>query len=136
MMRTIEQILGIPPMNSQDMTAEPMYDAFTDKPDFRPYSVLPNQVPLDETNPTPATSGSTPATAAKAGAPQAAAAAWADWSARQDWSGEDRVNMAQGNRDVWYASNGFTKPYPGDGQVLLPDQVPGAGPVPPVVTTS
>ena len=48
----------------------------------------------------------------------------------------DRVNMAQGNRDVWYASNGFTKPYPGDSAVLLPDQVPGAGPVPPVVTTS
>jgi len=36
------------------------------------------------------------------------------------------VNMAQGNRDVWYASNNFTKPYPGDAKVLFPDQVPGA----------
>jgi hypothetical protein len=38
MVRTIEQILGLPPMNQQDMTAEPMYDAFTNKPDF---SVFP-----------------------------------------------------------------------------------------------
>jgi len=36
--------------------------------------------------------------------------------------------MAQGNRDIWYSSNGFTKPYPGDTKVLLPTQVPHAGP--------
>ena len=29
--RTIEQILGLPPMNQQDLTAEPMYDAFTNQ---------------------------------------------------------------------------------------------------------
>lgn len=44
--KTIEQILGIPPMNQEDGATVPMYDAFTDKPDFRPYDVLPNQVPL------------------------------------------------------------------------------------------
>jgi hypothetical protein len=52
------------------------------------------------------------------------------WSAKQDWSTEDMVNMEQGNRDVWYAGNGFTVPYPGDTKVLLPDEVPGASDAP------
>jgi len=116
--RTIEQILGLPPMNQQDMTAEPMYDAFTNKPNPTPYTHLPNEVSLTETNPavTPTTS--------------AVKAAWAGWAAKQDWSSEDRTNMAQGNRDVWYSSNNFTKPYPGDARVLFPDQVPGSRPAP------
>ncbi len=138
MVRTIEQILGVPPMNQQDMTAEPMYDAFTDKPDFAPYSVLPNQVPLTERNPAasattppPATPPTLAPTNPPAAGPKAQAltaqAAWADWSTKQDWSTEDTVNMAQGNRDIWYSSNGFTRPYPGDPAVLLPEQVPGGG---------
>ncbi len=118
-MRTIEQILGIPPMNQEDLAAEPMYDVFTDKPDLTPYTYLPNQISLTETNPqtTPSTSD--------------VEAAWAAWSAKQDWATEDMVNMAQGNRDVWYASNNFTKPYPGDTRVLMPNEVPEAG-APPV----
>ena len=32
--RTMEQILGLPPMNVIDATALPMFDCFTDKPDF------------------------------------------------------------------------------------------------------
>jgi hypothetical protein len=57
-------------------------------------------------------------------------AAWAQWSAKQNWTTEDMVNMAQGNRDVWYSSNNFTKPYPGDTKVLMPNQVPGAAAAP------
>jgi hypothetical protein len=133
-MRTIEQILGLPPMNQQDLTAEPMADVFTDRPDLAPYSVLPNQVPLTERNPVPSTAPAAPATAPALGkaAPSAPSvqAAWATWSARQDWSSEDRVDMAQGNRDIWYATQGFTTPYPGDPAVLLPEEVPGVGPVP------
>ena len=37
MVRTIENILGLPPMNQLDMTAEAMVDCFTPKPDFTPY---------------------------------------------------------------------------------------------------
>ena len=51
MIRTIEQILGLPPMNIADATADPMFDVFTDKPDFKPYKHLKNKVPLDEMNP-------------------------------------------------------------------------------------
>ncbi|MDQ1734370.1 MAG: hypothetical protein QOH56_621 [Pseudonocardiales bacterium] len=116
--RTIEQILGLPPMNQQDLAVEPMYNTFTNKPDFTPYTYLPNQVSLTETNPAVTTSTSP------------VQAAWAQWSAKQNWTTEDMVNMAQGNRDVWYSSNNFTKPYPGDAKVLMPDQVPGAAATP------
>jgi hypothetical protein len=116
--RTIEQILGLPPMNQQDLTAEPMYEAFTNTPDFAPYTHVPNQVSLIETN--PAVTAST----------TAVRAAWSQWSAKQNWKTEDMVNMAQGNRDVWYSSNNFTKPFPGDTKVLMPDEVPGAAVTP------
>src|SRR6201999_73929 len=39
--KTIEQILGIQPMNQEDRAAEPMWSAFTDKPDLTPFDVLP-----------------------------------------------------------------------------------------------
>jgi YVTN family beta-propeller protein len=48
--RTIEQILGIPPMNISDATAMPMFDCFTYTPDFTPFKSLPNQIPLNEMN--------------------------------------------------------------------------------------
>ncbi|MCD6332265.1 MAG: bifunctional YncE family protein/alkaline phosphatase family protein, partial [Bacteroidales bacterium] len=51
MIRTIEQILGLPPMNIQDATAMPMFDCFTGSRDLTPYHVLLNQIPLDEMNP-------------------------------------------------------------------------------------
>ena len=34
MVRTIEQILGMPPMNIMDATAMPMFDCFTSNPDI------------------------------------------------------------------------------------------------------
>ena len=33
-------------MNQEDEAAEPMYGAFTDRPDFAPYNVQPEQIPL------------------------------------------------------------------------------------------
>jgi YVTN family beta-propeller protein len=112
MVRTIEQILGLPPMNQLDLAAVPMSDAFTNKPDFAPYDVRPNEIPLDTLS-RPAGSLSGPAKA------------WAQWAAQQDFRSEDMANMAQLNRDIWYGSNGFARPYPGDTKVLLPNQVPG-----------
>ena len=50
-LRTIEQILGLPPMNQFDASATPMFDCFTDTPDFTPYTALPRNIPLDEMNP-------------------------------------------------------------------------------------
>jgi hypothetical protein len=50
MVRTIEQILGLPPMNIMDATAMPMFDCFNQVADLTPYSAVPNEIPLDEMN--------------------------------------------------------------------------------------
>jgi YVTN family beta-propeller protein len=138
MVKTIEQILGIQPMNQEDRAAEPMWSAFTSKPDFTPYNALPSQIPL-----TYGLSGVTAGTAAQAAASAAAGAAkpvvptammgtyqqWADWSKQQRFAGahalEDNANPAMLNRLDWYAATGWTKPYPGDTKILAPGQVPG-----------
>ncbi|HUN29014.1 MAG TPA: hypothetical protein VMV65_04380, partial [Alphaproteobacteria bacterium] len=39
-MRTIELLLGLPPMTIYDALAPPMYDAFALQPDLRPYDVI------------------------------------------------------------------------------------------------
>jgi YVTN family beta-propeller protein len=53
MLRTIELILGLPPMNAMDAAATSMFDCFTDKPDFTPYTAVTNNIPLDQMNPAP-----------------------------------------------------------------------------------
>jgi YVTN family beta-propeller protein len=53
LLRTIEQILGLPPMNQFDATATPMSACFADTPDFTPFTAVPSNVPLDEMNPEP-----------------------------------------------------------------------------------
>ena len=53
LLRTMELMLGLPPMNQMDATATPMFACFTDTPDFTPFTAVPNQVPLDEMNPNP-----------------------------------------------------------------------------------
>jgi DNA-binding beta-propeller fold protein YncE len=50
-LRTIEQILGLPPMNQFDASATPMFDCFTSKPDFTAYTASPENISLDEMNP-------------------------------------------------------------------------------------
>ncbi|MEP7109682.1 MAG: alkaline phosphatase family protein [Ferruginibacter sp.] len=50
MVRTIEQILGIPPMNVIDATALPMFNCFGDKKQFYSYRFIPNNIPLNEMN--------------------------------------------------------------------------------------
>lgn len=52
-LRTIELILGLPPMNQLDATATPMTACFKSTPDFTPFVSVPNQIPLDEINPSP-----------------------------------------------------------------------------------
>ena len=50
----MELILGLPPMNQLDAAATPMFDCFTEKPDFTPFTTAANMVPLDTINPPPA----------------------------------------------------------------------------------
>ena len=53
LIRTMEQILGLPPMNQFDASATPMFDCFTDKAELAQFSSVPTKVPLDELNPEP-----------------------------------------------------------------------------------
>ncbi len=49
-LRTIELILGLPPMSQYDAAALPLYNCFTSKPNLTPYVVKPAQVDLKQRN--------------------------------------------------------------------------------------
>lgn len=49
-LRTIELILGLPPMSQFDAAATPMWACFQNEPDLTPFQALPNQIDLDELN--------------------------------------------------------------------------------------
>jgi len=53
LIRTMELMLGLPPMNQIDATATPMFDCFTNVPDFTAFDAVTNEVPLDTMNPEP-----------------------------------------------------------------------------------
>lgn len=50
MVRTIEQILGLPPMNIIDATATPMFDCFRNRKSNYSYTRISNKIPLNEMN--------------------------------------------------------------------------------------
>jgi len=50
LLRTMELMLGLPPMNQMDATATPMFDCFTNTPDFSAFTAATNNVPLDQMN--------------------------------------------------------------------------------------
>ena len=144
MMRTIEQILGIHPMNTMDSAATPMYGAFTSTPNYTPFTAVPNQTSLTlGVTPTPSCganvpAGQTAATVAKANAAattvpaaeQAVAAQWKTWASQQRLTGKNAVpdfaNPEQMNRYTYYQTTGWLKPYPGDKVIYAPNDVPGA----------
>jgi YVTN family beta-propeller protein len=141
MVKTVEQILGIRPMNQEDEAAQPMYSAFTDRPNFAPFDVRPNQVPLTLGAPGYPSTFTTPA-----GTPQEKANvrsggeapanmlgvyhAWMQWerqqAARGRFSHADAVNPLQLNRFDWYSAHDWKVAYPGDSRIYRPGQVPGS----------
>ncbi|NLP12322.1 hypothetical protein GX408_18125 [bacterium] len=101
MVRTIESIFSLPPMNQLDRAVQPMTDCFTLTPNFTPYKALPNNIPLDEINP-PLQSLN------------GEARYWAEKSLAQDLSNVDRIDDNTFNRIIWHAVKGYQTPYPGD----------------------
>jgi predicted amino acid racemase len=98
-LRTIEQILGLPPMNIIDATASPMFDCFTDKPDntFQ-YTARKNLIPLDEMN--------KPLEKQKG-----ASLKFTNQSIKYAFNLIDRGNDEILNRILWFSAKG-NKPYP------------------------
>jgi YVTN family beta-propeller protein len=99
MVRTIENILGIPPMNQFDLAAEPMADCFTDTPNFAPYEALPSNINLDELNPLLESL-------------KGEALHWAKMSLEQDLDDVDRIDEDTFNRIIWHSVKGYDVPYP------------------------
>jgi hypothetical protein len=93
MVRTIEQILGLPPMNVVDATAMPMFDCFVTTPDNSAYEALPNRIPLDEMNP-------------ELSALSGRALHYARKSMNPEFEHVDRGNDQLLNRILWYAMRG------------------------------
>ncbi len=121
MTRTIEQILGLPPMNQFDLVASPMRTSFVKgvppAANFKPWTHVPNQVAL------------TDGVAASVASPKESQkvkdlrAAWLQKKAqifagklhKPDAEDPDTVNHLN-----WYLSTGFTRPYPGESTVRPP----------------
>jgi hypothetical protein len=98
MYRTIEQILGLAPLNQFDAAAQPMFSLFQAKPDITPYTALPNQIPLDEMN---------PRLAGLTGLQRE----MAEFSQSIDFSEPDSGPADILNRAIWHSVKGFGTPY-------------------------
>jgi YVTN family beta-propeller protein len=85
-LRTIEIVLGLPPMSAYDAGARPLTAAFRAKPDLQPFTALPARTDVDAKN---------PATAYRA-----------DDSARLDFAQADRVDDGELNDILWHAVKG------------------------------
>jgi YVTN family beta-propeller protein len=112
--RTIEQILGLTPMNQFDLVASPMTTAFLDNPpaeNFKPWTHVPNLIPLDEgVSASVAKSTDSPAVKAlRAAWLQKKAQIFAGKLTKPDSEDPDTVNHLN-----WYEATGFTRPYPGE----------------------
>jgi len=100
LLRSIELILGLPPMNQMDATATPMFDCFTNVADYTPFQALTNNIPLDQMNPP--------------------AKKVADSVLRKDAYVSSRLPLAKPdqcpedtlNRILWHAMKGSRAPYP------------------------
>jgi hypothetical protein len=100
LLRTIEQILGLLPMNQFDASAIPMFDCFTDVADLRPFNARPSLVPLDQMNP------------AKSAIADPVLREDARRSAEIDFTGVDRAPEGVLNEILWRAARGSSVPYP------------------------
>ena len=118
MTRTIEQILGLPPMNQFDLTASPMRTDFVTGPppasNFDPWTHVPNHVPLNQgVSASEADSkDSAKVKALRAGWLQKKAEIFAGKLTIPDSEDPDTVNHLN-----WYMSTGFSRPYPGENVV-------------------
>ena len=92
MVRTIELILGLPPLSQYDAAARPMFNTFTDKPDLAPYRHEKARIDLNVKN-----------TKKDYGAER---------SAKMDFSAYDRADDFELNEILWRAVKGKDAPLP------------------------
>jgi hypothetical protein len=99
-LRTLELMLGLPPMNQMDATATPMTACFTDAADCTPFTASTNNIPLDQLNPAPK----------RVSDPLLRKDAYV--SARLPVAKPDQCPEDTLNRILWHAVKGSKSPYP------------------------
>jgi hypothetical protein len=99
MVKTINLILGLPPLNQMDLAATPMRACFQAHPDLTPYRFLPNHIPLAEMNP-------------ELNQLKGQARYWAEKSLELDFSRIDAADENTYNRILWHSVKGDGVPYP------------------------
>ena len=92
MLRTIELILGLPPMSQYDAAAMPMWNAFADRSDPTPFTARPAQVDVNARNTSLAWGGAE--------------------SERMDFSAPDKADDIRLNEIVWRSVRGANSPMP------------------------
>ncbi len=92
MIRSIELILGLPPLSQYDAAARPMFESFTDKPDLTGYTHEQAQIDLNAVN--------------------SKTAYGAARSSKMDFSDYDRVDDFELNEILWRAIKGKDAPVP------------------------
>lgn len=130
--RTIEQILGIEPMNQNDLVASPMTEIFIDNPptnNFLPWLHVPNGVPLTygvNQTPTETSIPGAKASVSRIGYPNmtpAARALMAGWMKKkaQIFAGKfqkpDSEDPDTVNHMIWYEMTAYKVPFPGEKKV-------------------
>ena len=100
LVRTIELILGLPPMNLFDATATAMSECFIAEPNLAPFTAVASNIALDETNPE----------AKKISDRLLRKDAYA--SARLPLQAPDLCPEDELNRILWHAMKGSQAPYP------------------------
>lgn len=92
LLRTMELILGLPPMTQHDAAANSLWRCFNNTPDHQPYNTRPISVNLNDKN--------------------KAENKWQAMSETFDFSVEDRVNDSDFNEVIWRAVKGLNSPCP------------------------
>jgi len=100
MLRTIELLLGLPPMTQHDAAASPMVNSFMAKADLSTFTAMPAKIDLLSKNP--------------------AQGYGATESARMDFREYDRIDEDALNRILWHSIKGENVPYPAPVRRALP----------------
>jgi DNA-binding beta-propeller fold protein YncE len=105
-LRTIEEVLGLPPMNLNDALARPMADVFTTTPSPWSFTAVPAAMLYNSELPLP-----TKPAALIVPKPTHDAAYWAQVTQGMDFTSEDRMDFGAYNRILWEGLMGDV-PYP------------------------
>jgi hypothetical protein len=108
LVRTIEEVLGLPPMNLNDALARPMADIFNTQPSRWSFTATPSAFLYGTGLPLPAKPASLIVPK-----PTHNAEYWARVTKGMDFTSEDRMDFGDYNRILWKGLMG-NKPYPAE----------------------